>query len=138
LAASTGGACEFRAGAERADRSITRKFDRIPTLKTTDLTFVWSLSVASAVYLDNVLSDISYSMWTCSAVGFMGGVAGAGAGDGVNQAPTERYRIQKIIRNLDRETRLAPRSRKAAMQFHGMALKFLRGDQLGDPCHSHK
>ena len=45
LGTSTGGACEFVAGAEHAERSITRMFDRIRSPRITDVTIVWPASV---------------------------------------------------------------------------------------------
>ena len=81
-------------------RLIERQVQNISTPGSTTGSTVGS-SLASAVYLDNALSDGSYNMWTDLAVGVMGGIAGAGA----NKAPTERYRIQYSIRNLDGEIR---------------------------------
>lgn len=81
-------------------RLIERQVQNVSTPRSTTGSTVGS-SLASAVYLDNAISDGSYNMWTDLAVGVMGGIAGAGA----NKAATEQYRIQYSIRNLDGEIR---------------------------------
>ena len=81
-------------------RLIERQVQDISTPGSTAGSTVGS-SLASAAYLTNAFANGSYNMWTDLAVGVMGGIAGAGA----NKAPTEQYRIQYSIRNLDGEIR---------------------------------